>query len=92
MKSILVHIEGDDGQGARLNAAFDLARACNGHVVCLSVMPYAAYALGDPAMGAFPITTLIDAVEARRKEERIAVEARLAREGVSWEWRSADGD
>lgn len=92
MKTILVHIEGDEGQEARLNAAFDLARACSGHLVCLSVMPYAAYALGDPAMGAFPVTTLIDAVEARRKEERVAVEARLAHEGVSWEWQSADGD
>lgn len=92
MKTILVHIEGDDGQAARLNVAFDLARVCNGHLVCLSVMPYAAYALGDPAMGAFPVTTLIDAVEARRKEERVALEARLAQEGVSWEWRNADGD
>ena len=92
MKTILVHIEGDEGQEARLAAAFDLARATGGHLVCLSVMPYAAYALGDPAMGAFPVTTLIDAVEARRKEERTAVEARLAREGVSWEWQAADGD
>lgn len=92
MKTILVHIEGDEGQAARLAAAFDLARACGGHLVCLAVMPYAAYALGDPAMGAFPVTTLIDAVEARRAEERKAVEAQLAREGVSWEWLSADGD
>lgn len=92
MKTILVHIEGDDGQDSRLNAAFDLARASGGHLVCLSVMPYAAYALGDPVMTAFPITTLIDAVEMRRKDERIAIEARLQREGVSWEWLAADGD
>jgi nucleotide-binding universal stress UspA family protein len=92
MKTILVHIEGDEGQEARLNAALDLARACGGHLVCVAVMPYAAYALGDPAMGAFPVTTLIDAVEARRREERTKVEAVLAREGVSWEWQSADGD
>ncbi len=92
MKTILVHIEGDEGQESRLSAAFDVARACGGHLVCLSVMPYAAYALGDPAMGAFPVTTLIDAVEAKRREERVAVEARLAREGVSWEWIAADGD
>ena len=92
MKTILVHIEGDEGQQARLGAAFDLARAAGGHLVCVSVMPYAAYALGDPAMGAFPVTTLIDAVEARRSEERAAVEVRLKTEGVSWEWHSADGD
>ena len=92
MTTILVHIEGDEGQASRLAAAFDLARATGGHLLCLSVMPYAAYALGDPAMGAFPVTTLIDAVEARRREERVAVEARLRTEGVSWEWQAADGD
>ncbi len=92
MKTILVHIEGDEGQEARLNAAFDVARACGGHLLCVSVMPYAAYALGDPAMGAFPVTTLIDAVEARRKDERVAVEARLGREGIGWDWVAADGD
>lgn len=92
MTTILVHVEGDDGQPSRLAAAFDLARATGGHLVCLSVMPYAAYALGDPAMGAFPVTTLIDAVEARRKDERVALEARLRHEGLSWEWQSADGD
>ena len=92
MKTILVHIEENDGQEARLLAAFDLARATGGHLVCLSVLPYAAYALGDPAMGAFPVTTLIDAVEARRKEQRVAIEARLAQEGVNWDWVSADGD
>lgn len=92
MTTILVHVEGDEGQAGRLAAAFDLARATGGHLVCLSVLPYAAYALGDPAMGAFPVTTLIDAVEARRAEERVAVEARLRTEGVSWEWQSADGD
>jgi nucleotide-binding universal stress UspA family protein len=92
VKTILVHIEENNGQDARLLAAFDLARATGGHLVCVSVMPYAAYALGDPGMGAFPITTLIDAVEARRKEQRVSIEARLAQAGVSWEWVSADGD
>ena len=72
MTTILVHIEGDEGQASRLAAAFDLARATGGHLLCLSVMPYAAYALGDPAMGAFPVTTLIDAVEARRNPRKPA--------------------
>lgn len=92
MKTILVHVEEDDGQEARLQAAFDLARCFGGHVVALQVMPYAAYALGDPAMGAFPVTTLVEAVEARRREERKRIEARLAHEGISWEWHSRDGD
>jgi hypothetical protein len=32
MKTILVPIEADDGQEARLQAAFDLARAFGGHL------------------------------------------------------------
>ncbi len=92
MKSILVHIEPDEGQNARLQAAFDLARAFGGHLACLQVTPYAAYALGDPAMGAFPITALVEAINAQRRTERVAVEARLQAEGVSWNWLSRDGD
>jgi nucleotide-binding universal stress UspA family protein len=92
MKTIMVHIDADDGQAARLQAAFDLARAFGGHLVCLQVTPYAAYALGDPAMGAFPITALMQAVEKQRTDERNSVEARLRQEGVSWDWISRDGD
>ena len=78
MKTILVHIEGDEGQGARLQAAFDLARGFGGHVLCLSVMPYAAYALGDPAMGAFPVTTLIEAGASRRPNGLLVESAHIA--------------
>ena len=92
MKSILVHIEPDEGQDARLQAAFDLARAFGGHLACLQVTPYAAYALGEPAMGAFPVTALVEAINNQRRTERVAVEARLQAEGVSWNWLSRDGD
>lgn len=92
MKTILVHIEEDEGQEARLQAAYDLARASGGHLTCLSVMPYAAYALGDPAMGAFPVTTIIEAVEERRRAQRTVIEAELTRQGINWDWRSCDGD
>lgn len=92
MKTILVHVDADDGQPARLQAAFDLARAFGGHLTCLQVTPYAAYALGEPAMGAFPVTALIEAIEKERRAERQAVETRLRQEGVSWDWVARDGD
>ncbi len=92
MKTILVHIEADEGQESRLQAAFDLARAFGGHLACLQVTPYAAYAMGEPAMGAFPVTALVDAINAQRRTERVAVESRLQAEGVSWNWISRDGD
>ncbi len=92
MKTILVHVDADDGQPARLQAAFDLARAFGGHLACLQVTPYAAYALGEPAMGAFPVTALIEAIEKERRAERQLVEARLRQEGVSWDWIAREGD
>jgi nucleotide-binding universal stress UspA family protein len=92
MKTILVHMEDDDGQEARLQAAFDLARGFDGHLLCLQVTPYAAYALGDPAMGGYPITALIESIEAGRREQREKIEARLRAEGVNWNWCSQDGD
>jgi len=92
MKTILVPIDADEGLEARLQAAFDLARASSGHIVAVQVTPFAAYAVGDTGLGAFPITTLIDAIDAERKRERKVIEARLASEGVSWEWLARDGD
>ena len=92
MKTILVHVDSDSGLDSRLQAAFDLARAFGGHLVCIQVTPYAAYALGEPAMGAFPVTALIEAIEANKRAERAKVETRLKAEGVSWEWICRDGD
>lgn len=92
MKTILVHIEGDEGQESRLQAAFDLARTFGAHLNCLQVTPYAAYALGDGGMSGFPVTTLIEAIEKQRREDRATVEARLKAEGVSWDWAAREGD
>jgi nucleotide-binding universal stress UspA family protein len=92
MKTILVPIENDEGQEARLQAGFDLARACSGQIVAVQVTPFAAYAVGDSGMGAFPVTSLIEAIEAERSRERASIEERLVAEGVSWEWVARDGD
>jgi nucleotide-binding universal stress UspA family protein len=92
MKTILVPIDADEGQEARLQAAFDLARACSGHIVAVQVTPFTAYAIGDAGMGAFPMAALIEAIDAERQRERSAIEPRLHAEGVSWEWLARDGD
>lgn len=91
MKTILVHIGGNDGEAARLQAAFDLARAFGGHVQCLQVTPYAAYTVGD-GIGTFPLAALMEAIEAERSARRTAVEVRLRAEGVAWDWVDVDGD
>ncbi|WP_439534935.1 universal stress protein [Polymorphobacter sp.] len=92
MKTILLHIESDEGQEARLQVAFDLARAFDAHLHCLQVTPYAAYALGDGGMSGFPVTTIVEAIEAQRNVDRETIEARLRTEGVRWDWASRDGD
>jgi nucleotide-binding universal stress UspA family protein len=92
MKTIIVQIEADDGQEARLQAAFDLVRAFEGHLVCLQVTPYAAYAMGDPATGGFAVASLMEAIDKQRNAERSTVEARVKAEGVAWNWVALDGD
>lgn len=92
MKTIIVQIEADDGQEARLQAAFDLVRAFEGHLVCLQVTPYAAYAMGDPATGGFATAALMEAIDKQRNAERQTIEAQVKAEGVAWNWVSLDGD
>ncbi len=91
MKTILVDIGEDEGQEARLQAAFDLARAFEGHLVAVQATPFATYAMGDLGY-AFPVTELIAAVEAERAALRRRVEPLFAAEGISWEWHSVDGE
>ena len=92
MKTILVPIDAFEGQEARMQAAFDRARATSGQIVAVQVTPYAAYAMGDGGMGTFPVTTLIEAIDAERRHLRAETEARLKAEGVAWDWVARDGD
>lgn len=84
MKSILLHINDDDGLEARMQAALDLARAFDGHITCLQAVTYEIFAPGDfygSAMAAAMPVIRENAEELRRK-----VEADLANEDASWEW------
>ena len=92
MKTILVPIEADEGQESRLQAAFDMARATSGQILFAQVTPYAAYAVGDTGMGAIPVTSLIEAIDAERRRLRATVESRMKAEGLPWDWVERDGD
>lgn len=92
MKSILLHIHEDAGQESRLQAALDLARANGGHISCIQVTPYEYFSGGDPFGGVYVYADAIDAVRAVEREARAKLEARLAGEGVSWDWRKSDGN
>lgn len=89
MKSILLHIANDRAMPARLQAALDLARATGGHVTCLQAISYEVFAPGDfygSAMAA-AMPVIKEAAEKLRAE----LEAELANEDVSWDWRLVYG-
>ena len=89
MKNILLLVHDDPGQEARLQAALDLARALDGHLICLDVAP-PPFLTGDPY--GFQIEGRLIADERTHEaENRAALQARLAREDVPWTWVDASG-
>ena len=84
MKNILVLIHDDDGQEARLQAALDLTRAVNGHLICLDVSLVTPF-VGD-SEGVSGGAMLIEVERETETRNRARLEPRLAKEGVSWEW------
>jgi nucleotide-binding universal stress UspA family protein len=91
MKNILLHIHDDDEQAARLEMALDIARQTDGHLSCVQVTPVEAFG-GDPYGGLFGMAALIDTIHDQDKALRLATEARLASQGVAWDWRCFDGN
>lgn len=89
MKNILLLIHQDAGQEARLQAALDLVRALDGHLICLDVaaMPQLVGTVYEPSA-----TWLAFADEATRElANRERIELRLAGEGVTWTWIDVTG-
>lgn len=85
MKNILLLIHDDEGQEARLQVALGLTRALDGHLTCLDVAVLPIALAGDYYGGPGP-GLLIDAEREQEARNKAAVEKRLAREGVAWNW------
>lgn len=90
MKNVLVLVHDDPGQEARLQAAFDLTRACEGHLTCLDV------AMMPPTVTDYELTsvgTLLmqDEVQAER-ENRARIEPRVVEEEIPFTWTEVTGD
>jgi nucleotide-binding universal stress UspA family protein len=84
MKNILLLVHDDDGQEARLQAALDVTRAVNGHLICLdvaAVMPF----VGD-STGISGGALLLELERESEAANRSRIEPRVAAEGVAWEW------
>jgi nucleotide-binding universal stress UspA family protein len=92
MKTILLHVHEDAGQESRFQAAFDLARATGAHISCIQVTPFQDYVASDMFGGAYVLPAEIEIIREQEEKERTAVEARMGREGLPWDWRHIDGD
>lgn len=92
MKSVLLHINRDSGQGSRFQAAVDLVRAQEGHLTCLQVTPIQQYVAMDPFGGSFVLPANLQELRAEEAAERSEIEEKLAREGISWDWQHYNGD
>ena len=90
MKNILLLIHDDAGQEARLQAALDIARLVNGHLICLDVAVLPAV-LSDDSYGGMAVVVLLEQEIKREAVNRGHLERRLAKESVSWEWIEATG-
>jgi nucleotide-binding universal stress UspA family protein len=86
MKSVLLHIQDDDGLEARLQAALSLVRASGGHLTCLHVTPINAYVAFDGFGGVFVMNDIMKALEDQEAKMRAKVEADLAHEDVAWSY------
>lgn len=84
MKNILLLVHDDSGQEARLQAALDITRAVQGHLTCLDVTIIAP--MIDDGYGVSGGAMLLELERNTESANRKRLEARLAREDVSWEW------
>jgi len=89
MKSILLHIDGDNCLPARLQVALDIARATNGHITCLQPVNYEIFAPGDFYGSA--LAAAIPRIREAAENLRAEIEAQLSNEDVSWEWQFVHG-
>lgn len=92
MKTVLVQINRDDGEEARIQAALDVVKAFEGHLTCLQVPPLASFAAADPYGVSYLLAQTIETIRQLADEEQQEVEAMLANEGVSWDWHRHSGD
>lgn len=90
MKNVLLLIHDDPGQEARLQAALDLARALKGHLSCLDVASPPRF-IGDYYSTASGMI-MIEEEHGREAHNRAAVESRLNREDVPWDWTDITGE
>ena len=86
MKSILLPVFGDSGLESRLQAALAISRQFGAHLSCYQTFPDAGLAVAGFGEAAVYYTKLVEEIEQTQRAQRAALDARLAKEDVSWSW------
>jgi len=89
MQSILLHVSDDACMEARLQVALDLTRAFNAHLTCLQPVSFDFSVPGD--LYGTMIAELIPVIQDSADALRHRLAARLANEGVTFEWVQQEG-
>ncbi len=92
MKSVLLHVQADDGLDTRLQAALSVVRASSGHLTCLHVTPINAYVAFDGFGGVFAMHDIMKVLDEQEAAMRDKIEAQLSREDVSWSYEQTTAD
>lgn len=86
MKSIVLYVNDDEGLESRLAAALAIAHHQREHLSCIQVTPVSDYVVTDPFGGMYELKALFENLAERAVKVRTRVEARLAAEGLEWDW------
>jgi len=90
MKAILLNADSDLGWTARYCAALPLARAFDGHVLCVQNTPFAE--TRDRFFGYYPYPEIAAELHEQDRQHRLRAEERLRHDGIEWDWlESSDG-
>lgn len=92
MKSILLHVQDDNGLENRLQIALSMTRASNGHLSCLHVTPINAYVAFDGFGGVFAMSDIMKVLDEQETKVRSMIETHLAKEDVSWSYEQTTAD
>lgn len=84
LRSVLLHVQEDDGLQARLQTALAIVRASGGHLTCLQVESFSAYADFAFAGATIATTQMISALNEQAAATRTKLEAELENEDVVW--------
>lgn len=92
MRSILVNADRKPGNAARIETALNLARKTGGHVTALVDTPVARYIAMDPMGGSYVISEALDKARADDDAAAAEIEAKLARNEVSFDVLRSEDD